>query len=117
MNAESFRAHCLSKAAVTEGTPFGPEDIVFKVAGKMFAILALEEVPPRVNLKCDPDLALELRDRYEQVEPGYHMNKKHWNTVVLDGVIPEREVRNMIDHSYELVVQSLPKAKRKKLEK
>jgi predicted DNA-binding protein (MmcQ/YjbR family) len=115
MNAESFRAHCLSKAAVTEGTPFGPDHIVFKVHGKMFAILALDEVPTRVNLKCDPDLALELRDRYEQVEPGYHMNKKHWNTVVLDGVIPEREVRKMIDHSYELVVQSLPKAKRKKL--
>ena len=115
MNAESFRAHCLSKAAVTEGTPFGPEDIVFKVAGKMFAILALDEVPPRVNLKCDPDLALELRDRYEQVEPGYHMNKKHWNTVVLDGVIPEREIRKMIDHSYELVVQSLPKTKQKAL--
>jgi predicted DNA-binding protein (MmcQ/YjbR family) len=112
MNAESFRAYCLSKPAATEGTPFGPEDIVFKVAGKMFAILALEEVPPRVNLKCDPDLALELRDRYEQVEPGYHMNKKHWNTVVLDGAIPERQVRKMIDHSYELVVQSLPKAKR-----
>ena len=113
MNAESFRAYCLGKAAATEGTPFGPEDIVFKVAGKMFAILALEEVPPRVNLKCDPDLALELRDRYEQVEPGYHMNKKHWNTVVLDGVIPEREIRKMIDHSYDLVVQSLPKAKRR----
>ena len=115
MNAESFRAHCLGKAAATEGTPFGPEDIVFKVAGKMFAILALEEVPPRVNLKCDPDLALELRDRYEQVEPGYHMNKKHWNTVVLDGVIPGREIRKMIDHSYDLVVQSLPKTKRKAL--
>ena len=115
MNAESFRAYCLGKAAATEGTPFGPEDIVFKVAGKMFAILALEEVPPRANLKCDPDLALELRDRYEQVEPGYHMNKKHWNTVVLDGVIPEREIRKMIDHSYELVMQSLPKAKRKAL--
>jgi len=114
MNAESFRAHCLGKTAATEGTPFGPEDIVFKVAGKMFAILALEEVPPRVNLKCDPDLALELRDRYEQVEPGYHMNKKHWNTVVLDGVIPDREIRKMIDHSYELVVQSLPATKRNK---
>lgn len=113
MNAESFRAHCLGKAAATEGTPFGPEDIVFKVQGKMFAILALEEVPPRVNLKCDPDLALELRDRYEQVQPGYHMNKKHWNTVVLDGVIPDREIRKMIDHSYDLVVQSLPKAKRR----
>jgi predicted DNA-binding protein (MmcQ/YjbR family) len=115
MNAESFRAHCLSKSAATEGTPFGPEDIVFKVAGKMFAILALEEVPPRVNLKCDPDLALELRDRYEQVEPGYHMNKKHWNTVVLDGVIPDQEIRKMIDHSYELVVESLPEKKRKAL--
>jgi predicted DNA-binding protein (MmcQ/YjbR family) len=115
MNAESFRAYCLSKPAATEGTPFGPEDIVFKVAEKMFAILALEEVPPRVNLKCDPDLALELRDRYEQVEPGYHMNKKHWNTVVLDGVIPEGEVRKMIDHSYQLVVQSLPKTKQKAL--
>jgi predicted DNA-binding protein (MmcQ/YjbR family) len=115
MNAESFRAFCLSKPAATEDTPFGPEDIVFKVAGKMFAILALEEVPPRVNLKCDPDLALELRDRYEQVAPGYHMNKKHWNTVVLDGVIPERELWKMIDHSYELVVQSLPKAKQKAL--
>ena len=112
MNAESFRAHCLSKTAATEGTPFGPDNIVFKVQGKMFALLAFEEVPPRVNLKCDPDLALELRDRYEQVEPGYHMNKKHWNTVALDGVIPEREIRKMIDHSYELVVQSLPKAKR-----
>jgi predicted DNA-binding protein (MmcQ/YjbR family) len=78
----------------------------------MFAIAALMEVPPAVNLKCDPDLALELRDRYEQVRPGYHMNKKHWNTVVLDGVIPQVEIRKMIDHSYDSVVQSLPKAKR-----
>lgn len=109
MNAESFRAHCLGKPGATEGTPFGPDNIVFKVKGKMFALLAFEEVPPRANLKCDPDLALELRDRYEQVEPGYHMNKKHWNTVVLDGVIPEREIRKMIDHSYDLVVESLPK--------
>src|ERR1700716_1829840 len=105
MNAESFRAFCLSKPAATEGTPFGPEDIVFKVAGKMFAILGLEAVPPRVNLKCDPDLALELRDRYEQVEPGYHMNKKHWNTVEIEGGIPIAEFRKMIDHSYELVVK------------
>lgn len=115
MNIETFREYCLSKPAATEDTPFGPDDIVFKVAGKMFAIAALMEVPPRVNLKCDPDLALELRDRYEQVRPGYHMNKKHWNTVVLDGVIPERELRKMIDDSYDLVVQSLPKSKREKL--
>jgi predicted DNA-binding protein (MmcQ/YjbR family) len=109
MNAENFRAHCLAKKGATEGTPFGPDNIVFKVGGKMFALLAFEEVPPRVNLKCDPDLALELRDRYEQVEPGYHMNKKHWNTIVLDGVIPDGEIRKMIDHSYDLVAKSLPK--------
>ena len=115
MNAESFRDYCLSKPAVTEGTPFGPDNIVFKVEGKMFALLAFEEVPPAVNLKCDPDLALEWRDRYEQVRPGYHMNKKHWNTVELDGVIPEPEIRKMIDHSFDLVVQTLPKAKREKL--
>ena len=111
MNAENFRAHCLGKPTATEGTPFGPDHLVFKVRGKMFALLALDEVPTRVNLKCDPDRALELRDRYEQVEPGYHMNKKHWNTVVLDGVIPDKEVREMIDHSYDLVVRSLPKRK------
>ena len=113
MNVESFRDYCLGKPAATEGTPFGPDNIVFKVAGKMFALLALDELPPAVNLKSDPDLALELRDRYEQVQPGYHMNKKHWNTVVLDGVIPEGEIRKMIDDSYSLVVQRLPKAKRK----
>ena len=117
MNVESFRDYCLGKPAVTEGTPFGPDNIVFKVEGKMFALLALDEVPPASNLKCDPDKALELRDRYEQVQPGYHMNKKHWNTVVLDGVIPDREVSRMIDDSYDLAVQSLPKAKREKLAK
>src|ERR1700747_3086171 len=109
MDLALFREYCLSKPRATEGTPFGPDVLVFKVKGKMFALLALDEVPPRVNLKCDPDLALELRDRYEQVEPGYHMNKKHWNTVVHDGVIPDAEIRKMIDHSYELVVRSLPK--------
>jgi predicted DNA-binding protein (MmcQ/YjbR family) len=112
MNIESFCEYCLSKPAARETTPFGPDNLVFKVEGKMFALAALDEVPPAVNLKCDPDLALELRDRYEQVRPGYHMNKKHWNTVVLDGVIPEREIRKMIDHSYDLVVQSLPKTRR-----
>ena len=115
MNIESFREYCLKKPAATESMPFGPDNIVFKVEGKMFALAALDEVPPRVNLKCDPDLALELRDRYEQVRPGYHMNKKHWNTVELDGAIPETEIRKMIDHSYDLVVQSLPKAKRAQL--
>jgi predicted DNA-binding protein (MmcQ/YjbR family) len=115
VNIESFREYCLSKPAATEATPFGPDDIVFKVGGKIFAIAALMEVPPAVNLKCDPDLALELRDRYEQVRPGYHMNKKHWNTVVLDGVIPDREVREMIDHSYDLVAKSLARTRKKTL--
>ena len=109
MDLAKFREYCLSKPRATEGTPFGPDTLVFKVGGKIFAITSLDEIPARANLKCDPDLALELRDRYEQVEPGYHMNKKHWNTVVLDGVIPDPEVRKMIDHSYDLVVQSLPK--------
>ena len=117
MNIETFREYCLNKPAATEDMPCGPDNIVFKIEGKMFALAALDEVPPAVNLKCDPDLALELRDRYEQVQPGYHMNKKHWNTVELDGVIPEREIKKMIDHSYDLVVGSLPKAKREKLGK
>jgi len=115
MDLESFREYCLKKHGATEGTPFGADVLVFKVSGKMFALAALDEVPARVNLKCDPDLALELRDRYEQVWPGYHMNKKHWNTVEIASAIPETELRKMIDHSYELVVQSLPKAMRGKL--
>src|SRR3954469_18582368 len=113
MQADTFRTYCLKKPGVFESTPFGPDNVVFKVGGKMFALLALDEVPTAVNLKCDPDRALELRDRYEQVQPGYHMNKKHWNTVVLDGVVPDKEVRDMIDHSYDLVVQSLPKKKKR----
>ena len=117
MDLESFREYCLKKPGATEGTPFGETVLVFKVSGKMFALAALDEVRARVNLKCDPDLALELRDRYEQVRPGYHMNKKHWNTVEIDSGIPEAELRKMIDHSYELVVQSLPKAQRTSLQK
>jgi len=112
VNLETFREYCLSKSGATEGTPFGPETLVFKVGGKIFAITSFDEVPVRANLKCDPDLALELRDRYEQVRPGYHMNKKHWNTVEIESGIPDAEIRKMIDHSYELVVARLPKAKR-----
>jgi predicted DNA-binding protein (MmcQ/YjbR family) len=115
MDLAKFREYCLSKPQATEDTPFGPDVLVFRVGGKIFALASLDEVPARVNLKCDPDLALELRDRYEQVQPGYHMNKKHWNTVEIDSGIPEDELCKMIDHSYELVVKSLPKAKRAKL--
>lgn len=115
MDLESFREYCLNKRRVKESTPFGEDVLVFKVSGRIFALAPLDEVPARVNLKCDPDLALELRDRYEEVRPGYHMNKKHWNTLELGGAIPEAELRQMIDHSYELVVKSLPKAVRAKL--
>jgi predicted DNA-binding protein (MmcQ/YjbR family) len=109
MNIEEFRAYCLAKPNATEGTPFGENTLVFKVRGKMFALASLDEVPPRVNLKCDPERALDLRDRYEEVTPGYHINKKHWNTIELSGGVPAAELRGMIDHSYELVVASVPK--------
>jgi len=81
MDTVEFREYCLTKPKVAEGTPFGETVLVFKVAGKMFALMSLDEIPATANLKCDPDLALDQRDRYEQVRPGYHMNKKHWNTV------------------------------------
>jgi predicted DNA-binding protein (MmcQ/YjbR family) len=112
MDLAEFREYCLTKAGATEGTPFGPDVLVFKVGGKMFALAVLDEVPTTVNLKCDPDLALDLRDRYEQVRPGYHMNKKHWNTIEIEGGILAVELRRMIDHSYELVVNNLPRAAR-----
>ena len=111
MDLGEFREYCLTKPRAREETPFGPDVLVFKVGGKMFALAALDEVPTTVNLKCDPDLALDLRDRYEQVRPGYHMNKKHWNTVEIASGIPDVELRKMIDHSYELVTRSLPKPK------
>ena len=112
MDLAQFREYCLTKPGAAEETPFGPDTLVFKVGGKMFALASLDEVPARVNLKCDPDLALELRDRYEQVRPGYHMNKKHWNTIDIEEGIPDAEIRKMIDHSYELVLKSLPKRRR-----
>jgi predicted DNA-binding protein (MmcQ/YjbR family) len=115
MNLESFREYCLNKPGAAEDTPFGEDVLVFKVGGKMFALAPLDEVPAAANLKCDPDLALELRDRYEQVRPGYHMNKKHWNTVEIDSGIPDAELLKMIDHSYELVFRHLPRAKRRLL--
>jgi predicted DNA-binding protein (MmcQ/YjbR family) len=110
---DEFREYCLTKTGATEGTPFGENTLVFKVGGKMFALCSLDEVPTRANLKCEPDLALDLRDRYEAVTPGYHMNKKYWNTVELSADVPDAELRRMIDHSYDLVAKSLPKARRK----
>jgi predicted DNA-binding protein (MmcQ/YjbR family) len=110
-----FCAHCLALPAAEETTPFGPEHLVYKVAGKMFALTSPDEYPPTANLKCDPDRALELRDRYEDITPGYHMNKKHWNTVNLSGRVPTPLIRELIDHSYQLVVASLPQKTRDSL--
>ncbi len=108
MNIEQFRQYCLSKKGVTEDYPFGPDTLVFRVIKKIFAITSISR-PLKVNLKCDPELAVDLRERYEEVQPGYHMNKKHWNTVDFNGRIQDKELINMIDHSYELVVESLSK--------
>jgi predicted DNA-binding protein (MmcQ/YjbR family) len=95
--------------------PFGPEVNVYKVAGKVFAIMQPTDDPPRVTLKCEPGLALELRAQFPAVTPGYHTNKRHWNTVVLDGSVPGDEVREMVEHSYGRVVRGLPKAIRDRL--
>ncbi len=115
MRFDHARDYLLSLSGSEEGFPFGPEVMVFKVGGKMFATLAYEELPCRMNLKCDPARALELRERYSSVIPGYHMNKKHWNTVILDDELAPQEVEELISHSYELVVASLPKANREQL--
>ncbi len=111
MNIESFREYCLSKTAVTEELPFGPETLVFKVAGKLFALTGVESFES-VNLKCDPEEAVELRERYDAVLPGFHMNKRHWNTVLIDGSLPDKFVFEMTDKSYELVVSGLSKKAR-----
>jgi predicted DNA-binding protein (MmcQ/YjbR family) len=102
MNIEALREYCISKASVTEGFPFGEDTLVFKVKGKIFALANLGR-ELSVNLKCDPLLAIELREKYSSVSPGYHMNKKHWNTVLLDGSVPDIEVFSWVDHSYNLV--------------
>jgi len=102
MDIESLREYCISKESVTESFPFDEETLVFKVSGKIFALVSLEG-DLTINLKCDPVFALELRERYPAVTPGYHMNKKHWNTINLDGTIPEKDVYSWIDNSYNLV--------------
>lgn len=99
--------HCLSLPHAQETTPFGPDTLVYKVAGKVFAITSPDAFPPFINLKCDPDRAIELREQHAGITPGYHMNKKHWNSVRLDGSVPSKLIRQLIDHSYELIVKSL----------
>jgi predicted DNA-binding protein (MmcQ/YjbR family) len=110
-NAESVRDHCLTKAAVTESFPFDASTLVFKVAGKMFALCDIDHFTG-VNLKCDPERAVDLRERYDGVEPGWHMSKVHWNTLRPGRDVPADLVRELIDHSYDLVVASLTRKAR-----
>ena len=108
MNIEELREYCLQKPGVTEGLPFGEDTLVFKVGKKMFLLTSIT-LGNQFNVKCDPELAIELRERYTEVQPGYHMNKKLWNTVFMEGALTKKQVRDMIDHSYELVFNGLPK--------
>jgi predicted DNA-binding protein (MmcQ/YjbR family) len=114
MNIETIRNYCLSKKGATEDFPFGESTIVFKVANRMFAMSNLTG-ELSINLKCDPQKAMDLREQYPAVQPGYHMNKRHWNTVYIDGSIPSSVIFEMIDHSYELVFHKLPLSERKKI--
>ncbi|PID43997.1 MAG: hypothetical protein CSB48_03465 [Proteobacteria bacterium] len=116
MNYEAARHYLLSRPEAAEDYPFGPDVMVARVMNKMYATLAWNKGVANMNLKCDPDQASELRDMFEAVTPGYHMNKKHWNTVALDGSIPDGEIERMIDHSYSLVVKKLKKAERQALD-
>lgn len=109
MNIEAFHAYCLSKKGVEETFPFDEQTLVFKVMGKMFALTGLEYADFRVNLKCDPDWALELREQYPDVQPGWHMSKKHWNTVYFEQELEDGFLRELIDHSYDLVVKGFTK--------
>jgi predicted DNA-binding protein (MmcQ/YjbR family) len=114
MDIEKYRNYCLKKKAVTEEFPFDNQTLVFKVAGKMFALTDVDEFSG-INLKCDPEKAIELREKHEGITAGYHMNKKHWNTVSTAGDVSDKLILDLIDHSYQLVVQSLPKKDREGL--
>jgi predicted DNA-binding protein (MmcQ/YjbR family) len=114
MNIEELREYCILKPGVTESFPFDEVTLVFKVADKIFALTSLDK-EFSVNLKCDPEKAIELREQYDAVLPGYHMNKLHWNTIIIDGRINDKLLCEWIDHSYDLVVNSLPKQIQKKI--
>ena len=114
MDAEIIRNYCLNKKCVTEGFPFGEDVLVFKVHSKIFCLCNLNP-PVTINLKCSPDKAIELREKFEAVIPGYHMNKKHWNSLIMDGSLQDSLVFELIDHSYQLVISKLSQAKQRKL--
>jgi predicted DNA-binding protein (MmcQ/YjbR family) len=117
MDLETIRKYCLEKKSSGESFPFGESTLVFKVSGKIFLLMSLDSLPLKINLKCDPEKAEELREVYSSVIPAFHMNKKHWNTIILDGQVSAKLIREMIDDSYALVVKSLPLKERKKLGK
>lgn len=114
MNIESFREYCLSLPCTEEGFPFDSNTLVFKVAGKMFALTDIDQFES-INLKCDPEHAVELREKYEAVIPGYHMNKKHWNTIQIDGSVSDKLILRWTKDSYDLVVKGLPKSVQKEI--
>lgn len=116
MDLDTIREYCLSKPATEETLPFGPDVLVFKVAGKMFLLVPLDTDNLQFNAKCDPEEAEELRERYPNVQPGYHMNKKHWNTITVDGSVSSALLKKWIDQSYDLVVKSLPVKTKEKLQ-
>ena len=119
MNLEKFHEYCLSKQGVTEHVPFDNDTLVFKVGGKIFALSSLikwEEGQPAVNLKCNPEFAEELRAQYDAITAGFHMNKKHWNTVVINKEVNDQMLEELIKHSYDLVFRSLPKIAQKNIE-
>ena len=115
MDIEQLREYCLLKPGVEETLPFGPDTLVYKVIGKVFLLTGLDKEELRFNVKCHPDKAIELREQFSCVLPGYHMNKKHWNTIVVDGSVSTKQLKEWIDDSYELVVESLPKKIREEL--
>lgn len=118
MNIEEFRDYCLSKKGVTESFPFDEETLVFKVMNKMFALCALERSPSQVNLKCDPERSVELREEYDGlIFSGYHMSGKHWNTILIEDNVPNDLLLDLINHSYQLVVNGLTKKVRADLDK
>ena len=114
MDIEMLRDYCLSFDNVTEEFPFGNDTLVFKVSGKIFLLAGLDNSPLQFNVKCNPEKAIDLREQYASIHPGYHMNKKHWNTVIVDASIPVQFLKEMIRNSYEIVCSSLPKSKRKR---
>lgn len=115
MNIESIINYCLTKKGTVEDFPFDEDTLVFKVGGKMFVLIPLEKIPLQINLKCNPEKAIELRENFEEVQPGWHMSKNHWNTILLSGNVRWDDLKEWIDHSYDEVVKGLKKSEREKL--